>query len=300
MSEKLEIKTHKGIEYTFIEDSFCWKIFPKDIISPITIAVPHNGLEIQDLSGFFPKRKRVSEDGHSITIGVDRAVWSIVKGIAYGIPVNLVRGMFPRSVMDYNRYNSKQDFESYAGDLFEDTEEACDDISIKKYHQYYHNSLIELVLKSKEIYGSDAKFFDFHGFAKQPIYGDYDIIFGTANRKTIKSNADKALFEMLNHFGYSVFCQNEERVIPEQEDKFDAGFTTRNVFLKTGVDSIQIELYSSIRNDKEQAINFSENFSKVFSKSSHKAECEKLGLPASSTIYQVEEAKEVIRLSRQG
>ena len=112
---------------------------------------------------------------------------------------------------------------------------------------------------------SKAIFFDFHGFKKQPPYGEYDVILGTANRRTVKSEVDLVLAEKLKSFGYKVFCPQEKRMVGNQLDCYDAGFTTRNVFLRTGVDSVQIEIHASIRVSKKKSYKFAEDFSKIIS-----------------------------------
>lgn len=241
--------------YELIDGSFVWKIRPLQS-SAITISVPHDGLNYKDLLGFVFCKK----EGFK---GCDRKTWELVKGIAYGVSLNVVRGLLPRHFVDYNRYSSSQVFKVYSNDLFEETEPAYEDEKLKEFYDFYHNSMIEAVLISKKNYGKKAKFFDFHGFKKQPNYGEYDVILGTANRRTLKSNADYILAEALCCRGYKVFCPSEIKKMEGQEDFYDAGFTTRNVFLKTGVDSIQVETHCSIRMDEKKAIKFSADFAEI-------------------------------------
>jgi N-formylglutamate amidohydrolase len=259
--EKLLIENQQSrssLKYELIDCSFVWTMLPLES-SPVTISVPHDGMKHQDLLGFVCYKKKGFK-------GYDNKTWQLVKGIAYGVSVNIVRGLMPRHFLDYNRYASSEDFKNYSRDLFEDTELAYEVSSLKEFYDFYHDSLIRSVLTSKQNHGTKAKFFDFHGFKKQPSYGEYDVILGTANRRTLKSDADFVLAEALSRCGYKVFCPAEKRMIDDQEDGYDAGFTTRNIFLKTGVDSIQVETHCSIRMDEQKAFKFSADFAEIISK----------------------------------
>lgn len=253
----IELKTEVG-EYELTEENFFWKIIPKTElkISRTTIAVPHDGLRYQDLINILPVRK----DGIK---GRDRNIWSLAKDISSYSVVNLFRGLIPRHFLDYNRYLFKEDFFLESNDLYEETEEACEDDSLRIFHHLYHESMVETVLESKRIYKEETIFFDFHGFSKQPPYGNYDIILGTANSRTVKSEIDLILFEKLRGMGYSVFLPKKDVVLFGEVDYYDAAFTTRNVFLKTGVDSIQIELNSSIRCNREMFFKFTKDFASI-------------------------------------
>ena len=241
-----------GIGYSFHEKSFTWFLSPTDALSPVTISVPHDGIRKSDLKGLFPTRK----EGWT---GTDGYVWPLVKGIAWNHPINTIRGLLPRFMLDYNRYASKKSFLSYAGILFEDTEEACEDKQLNKYHRVYHQKLVSTVIETKKLYGPKALFFDFHGFSKQPTYGNFDLILGTANTHTLTADKDKQFADFFEGKGYKVFLPSFRKIPidPTTADWYDAGFTTRNVFLKTGVDSIQIEVSSEIRRNNELAKKFS-------------------------------------------
>lgn len=234
--------------YILDEKLFTWLIVPGDKLSPVTIGCPHDGMQSGDLSWLFAARTKGSTMADSL-------VWPIVKNTAWHVPVNIVRGLLPRFMLDYNRYVSKESYLAYAGDLSEDTEVACEDQQLIRYHEAYHDTLVATALKAKELYGSKAVFLDFHGFAKQPPQGTFDLILGTANTHTVVNGADKKFADFFRAKGYAVYLPEyiEYPIANSQREKFDGGFSPRNVFLKTGVDSMQIEICSEIRKDKDRS-----------------------------------------------
>src|SRR6187551_1326205 len=107
--------------------------------------------------------------------------------------------------------------------------------------------MISLVKLSLGFYGSRALFIDLHGFGAQPSFGTFDLILGTANRGTVATDADVRFAQSMRAKGYTIFLPREKTCIDDVPDPYDAGFTTRNVFLKTGVDAIQLEVSAEIR-----------------------------------------------------
>ena len=251
---KLPLSTtskENSIFYEVSSENFVWTQDPKEV-SPMVISVCHNGMHKNDFTGLFNTRKNGSKLD-------DLYVWPLVKGISWKFPAHIVRGLIPRYFVDYNRHTTKYFFNPDT-DLLKDTEFACEDDRLAPFHEYFHQSVCDRVNESKSVWGRQALFIDFHGYRNQPPYGEYDVILGTANTKTVLENEDHRLSEFLRQKGYKVFLPMKETVSDGTPDTFDAGFTTRNVFSKTGVTSIQIEVHASIRTDSQKAIKFSREF----------------------------------------
>ena len=223
--------------YKWSNKEFTW-VFETTKGSPIVITVPHDrGFYPHDLFGFFePREKGVKgHDGH---------IWPIVKDILLRVRVNAVRGLFPRHFIDYNR---SPEGISYYPLSQKETETAFDDARLRHIYDYYHRAVTRLLMKSIRTYGQEkCLLVDFHGFTKQPSYGEYDIILGTGNRITVHSSIDQALTDFLSDRGYQVFLPVEE-TIGQQEDVYSADFTVRHYAEKFGIDAIQIEVAKKFR-----------------------------------------------------
>ena len=65
----------------------------------------------------------------------------------------------------------------------------------------------------------------------------------------------KSFADFFREKGYAVYLPEymEYPITNSQREKLDGGFSPRNVFLKTGVDSMQIEISSDIRKDKDRS-----------------------------------------------
>ena len=200
--------------------------------------MPHDrGFYPHDLLGFFEPRKKGAK-------GRDSHIWPIVKDILLRVRVNAVRGIFPRHFIDYNR--SPEGINYYPLSQKE-TETAFDDTRLKPFYDYYHQIIVNLLRKAIRTYGQEkCLLVDFHGFAKQPSYGEYDLIFGTGNRITVHSSIDQVLSDFFLARGYRVFLPVEE-TIGQQEDVYSADFTVRHYAEKFGIDAIQIEVAKRFR-----------------------------------------------------
>ena len=239
---EVRFPTVNGIDYTLEGELFAWKITP-DPCSPVTISVPHDGFSATDLTGLLSKR----ENG---VMGRDKHVWPIAKDIALSVPINLVRGFFPRAFIDFNRswpvginyYPSKK----------EDPQTALDYEGLAEIYHGYHASIREVLDRSARLHGKEkCLLIDLHGFGKQPSYGEYDIILGTGNRATLVSDVDKALAASLADCGYSVFLPHEEMIGP-LEDIYSADFTTRHHHEVLGINVIQMEIHKTYRTFENQ------------------------------------------------
>lgn len=236
--------------------------------SRVIIAVPHDGLISNDLSGMFQAR----------TFGVkgrDKHVWPIVndivkKSLESGIRIDAVRFLMPRAYVDANREMFNET------NLDPDTlgQSALDDLLLVPTYQYYHTELGRLVKRSIKAFGvRKVIVIDMHGFGRQPKTapsGGYDIIIGTANKETIRHGKIDCLFaEFMKGRGYSVFLPKRQPISPEG-DHFSAGHTTRLYAKKHDINAMQIEIFSKFRRREGQkrgeklAADMAEFFSKRY------------------------------------
>ena len=224
-------------DYEWSDKKFAWTFEPKGG-SPVVISVPHDrGFHPSDLLGIFEER----EGGVK---GRDSYSWSIIRDILPMTKVNAVRALFPRHFIDYNRPSEAVDFYM----PFQKEEEmAFDDVRLEYIYNHYHQTIARLLKRAIQVYGQDkCLLIDFHGFIKQPSYGEYDLILGTGNRTTVNSDVDKALAGFLSAQGYKVFLP-AEKTVAQGEDLYDAHFITRYYAKTFGVDAIQIETAKKFR-----------------------------------------------------
>lgn len=220
--------------------------------SRVIISVPHDGLIANDFNGLFIER----------VVGVkgrDAHVWPIANDIVQrsllqGLRIDAVRFLMARMYVDANREMVMEP------NLDPDTrgQTAFDDALLCSIYENYRHQLCRLVECSIEVYGSDGVLFlDLHGFCKQPAIAPlegYDLILGTANRKTIHhGEVDRHFAEWMRTSGHNVFLPEEHPVVP-QGDPFSAGHITRWYAEKYGINAMQIEIFSSFRGreDKEK------------------------------------------------
>lgn len=211
--------------YQFSNNDFSW-VFRVIAGSPVIITVPHDGdFFSSDISGLFQPR----DNGIKMK---DCFVWPIAKDVLLNVGVNAVRGLFPRSFIDYNRSPNI----------------AFTDGSLKNIYDSYHQAISDLIKCSMVKYGREkCLLIDLHGFTAQPSYGEYDLIFGTDNTATVKNLCvDRLLANFLTDRNYKVFLPLEKPIglLP---DKYNAGFTVRHYAEKFGIDSIQIEIARRFR-----------------------------------------------------
>lgn len=206
-----------------IEENGVW-VFERERLPRVIVTVPHDGLMEKDFAGLFEKRRR----GISVR---DINVWPIVRDVLMIVSADVVRGMIPRCLLDYNRSE----------------EEALEDERWLESYNAYHSAIAGLVRCMVEQHGeSECLLLDFHGFTDQPNYGEYDIILGTGNCTTVFSEVDKQLFEFLRNRKYQVFFPKKERV-GGSEDEYNGGFTIRHYAKKFGINAIQLEISKIFR-----------------------------------------------------
>jgi N-formylglutamate amidohydrolase len=233
MNTTLQLEHH-----TFKARNHTW-IFEAKQPSPFGATVPHDpGISSADLIGVFEERKI----GHK---GRDKYVWPTVNGILHHSKTgSAFRGMLHRSVVDYNR--SPVGINYYPLTQTE-VHTAYDDPRCAPFYDFYHGQVAKKIKELIKIFGAENILFcDFHGFSRQPPHGPYDIILGTGNRKTIKTDVDVEFAEHLSQKGYSVFLPRETTV-GREEDWYAADFTTRHYAERYGINFIQVEIFSDLR-----------------------------------------------------
>lgn len=217
-------------------------IFETKEISPVLISIPHDGLPFQAFSGFFEPRKL----GYR---GRDLYVWPVAKDILVSANVNAIRGLMPRTLIDYNR--AWPDGINYYPLTQKEVHTALDDMRLVQAYQHYHASIDRILERSIREFGKEKTLLiDLHGFSKQPPYapeGGYDLILGTGNRISVPyGNIDEMLAENMTSRGYKVFLPKDTSLGPE-EDYYSADFTTRHHSEKHDINVIQIEIASRFR-----------------------------------------------------
>ncbi len=217
--------------------------------SPVTISVPHDGLPYCDLSGFFEPRKM----GYR---GRDKFVWPIAKDIILHAKANAVRGLMPRTLVDYNR--AWPEGINYYPLTQKEVHTALDDVRLVEPYHHYHRTIDRLVKKSIKRFGREKTLLiDLHGFAKQPPYapqGGFDLILGTGNRITIPyGDVDVRLADHMMRRGHRVFLPKDES-LGEIEDYYSADFTTRHHSERHNINVIQIEVASRFRSHESREL----------------------------------------------
>lgn len=217
-------------------------VFETRKTSPVLISVPHDGLPFNAFSGFFEPRKT----GYR---GRDLYVWPVAKDIIVSANINAIRGLMPRTLVDYNR--AWPEGINYYPLTQKEVHTALDDARLVPAYQSYHASIDRILKKSIRKFGKEKiLLIDLHGFSKQPPYapeGGYDLIFGTGNRASIPwGNIDESLASYMTSLGYKVFLPTDTAVGPV-EDYYSADFTTRHHSEKHKVNVIQIEIASRFR-----------------------------------------------------
>lgn len=196
--------------------------------SPIILTVPHDGIRGEHLCLPFPERT------NGVTVR-DGAVWNIVSDIAATTPMNVIRGLLPRTLVDYNRAAA----------------EAYEHEAIRAPYDAYHDQIDCLIRSLKTPFPVERiLLLDMHGFGAQPPYapvGGYDVILGTGNRTTVAhGDADRRLATFLRDRGYSVF-------LPEREpvriggDYLAGQHTVRSYSAAHGINCIQVEMARRFR-----------------------------------------------------
>ena len=94
----------------------------------------------------------------------------------------------------------------------------------------------------------DIALFDLHGFSRGTYQLPYDLVLGTANRRTIlpRGDMDLRFAESMWKKGWKLFLPGEAPIGP-MSDPYDAGHFVRWVFQKWCVNVIQMEIASEWR-----------------------------------------------------
>lgn len=222
------------------KDYFCWfdvsmmKIQSKKP-APVIITVPHDPVSHwSDWEGFLMPRKKG-------VFGRDKNIWPIIRDMVLKTKkISVVRSFFPRELIDCNR--SLDDVISPA---------TTDNQGLQQIYSNYHNAIknfIESALKVYEI--DDCLLLDVHGFIVQPFANEYyDIILGTAHRKTIRSGSDidNILASFLRHCGYKVYVPTENEV---PNEKYCGAFTIQHYNSECKINAIQIEIADKFRTEE--------------------------------------------------
>ena len=195
-----------------------------EIDSPILLTIPHDGFNANDFDGFFERRssKHVLEK--------DARAWHIARHINLNgeKPVaNMVRGLLPRPMVDYNR--------SVLDGAFQDS-------ALLSYYYIYHAQIKRLIKRSLAEYGR-CLLLDIHGFVNQPDFGEFDVILGTQHRTTVVSDVDIEFAAFLRDKGYNVYLPTEGKI---KSEKFGGGFTVVK-YSRLGIDAMQVEIAKEFR-----------------------------------------------------
>lgn len=181
--------------------------------------------------------------------------------------INAVRGLWPRGFIDYNR--AWPVGINYYADPNRKPQIAVEDENLAIFYEFYHTRIDNIITHViNKFCVSSCLLLDFHGFTAQPPYGEFDLILGTGNRKTIFFNdIDVLLYEFFSQKGYKVFLPREESQ-GRLEDEYAADFTTRHYAEKFGINAIQVEIHSKFRNreGEESGKKLSKDFAGFFAK----------------------------------
>lgn len=241
--------------YKWINRHFTWT-FEAKINSPVIISIPHDkGFLAENFSGFFEPRKNgiLGNDGHT---------WEIARDILLNARANAARGVFPRHFLDYNRSPNGDNLNPLSKRNFET---AYEDERLKIFYDYYHSEISRLVKKAIETCGREnCLLIDLHGFNIQPPREEFDIILGTGNRTTIKSDIDKNIAYFLSKKGYKIFLPTEN----SDARQYNGGFTVHYYSQKFGINAILVEVAQKFRiiENKELGIKLSKDIAEFLKK----------------------------------
>lgn len=212
--------------------------------SPIIITVPHGGMKNQYaswLNSFFQKRIKSQNPeenvikGEKIVVGGDGQILNIVADILKEYPANVIIGLLPRSLIDYNRFVP---------------EVAYADKKLKPFYDAYHQAIIDTIqrLKNNSAFGDSIFLFDFHGFGKQPIEEkEFDIILGT-NGISSPHKSDQALYNFFKE-KYKVFCAGMDG-LPKESELYKGDTTNLYYHTEYNIDGLLIEIAPKFRSLK--------------------------------------------------
>lgn len=161
----------------------------------------------------------------------DIGTWPITRDLLELFPANMVRGLVPRTHLDYNRppecaFELPQFADSYAA---------------------YHGAIFQRLQQMRTVYPvEELLVLDMHSFPKDPperMCDGYDLVLGTAHRETmLYGQPDRAFGAFMRARGYSVFVPDVKPVRGGEQDHFAGGFTVRTIAKVLRVNALQIEI----------------------------------------------------------
>ena len=216
--------------YICLADVSVIKIQQSKKASPVIITIPHDGIfHNSDWQGIIGFRERGC-------IGRDKNTWPIVRDIIFLTnKLSVVRGTFPRAIIDYNRADDNSSIP------------ALIDPRMQQFFSNYHYAIEFFIKRALKAYEKHrCLLLDIHGFDKQPDNEMYDIILGTDHRQTIQSGSDidSQLAFFLRSKKYRVYLPTKESISGE---KYTGAYTICQHSVKYGINAIQIEIAKKFR-----------------------------------------------------
>lgn len=240
--EKLMIRSSSGL--ILENSSFIVSLYHREP-SRVILSVPHDCLPAEYSPGYFEYRKTGSNlaDLNVWILASDMIIHALEQG---GHTIDAIRFLLPRAYVDVNR-------RKFEGKAFADCK-------LENVYGLYFSRLSRLIDRSVKRFGAEnILFLDLHGFSNQPKIAPengFDLVLGTANRRTIRSGdeVDISLGSFLEQCGYTVFLPREESVVSGESDSFSGGYIIRRIFLDHEVNAIQVEIFSKFRNLKNPEV----------------------------------------------
>jgi len=219
--------------YICLIDASVIKIQQSKKSSPVIITIPHDGIfHDSDWQGILKFREKG-------VVGRDKHIWPIVRDVILRTnKLSVVRGTFPRRIIDYNRSCDNFDIPSLV------------DGRMQQFFSNYHYAIEAFIERALSVYEKHhCLLLDIHGFDIQPSNEEYDIILGTNHRKTIQSGSDidSQLASFLRSRGYKVFLPTSKAVSGE---KYIGAYTICQYSVKYQINAIQIEIAKKFRTKK--------------------------------------------------
>jgi len=116
------------------------------------------------------------------------------------------------------------------------------------FNDYVHHRVAQISEEFENASPKPPLFLDLHGFVNQPPFGDYDLIIGTAHRRSLQSDVDVWFGQFMSGRGYNIYLPNEVPVNGELFAADSARTLTRKVSTEfPHVDCMQIEIFRDYR-----------------------------------------------------
>lgn len=219
--------------YICLVDASVIKVQQSKKASPVIITIPHDGIfHNSDWQGMIKFREKGC-------IGRDKNIWPIVRDIIFLTnKLSVVRGTFPRVMIDYNRADNNSNIPALV------------DSKMQGFFSNYHYAVESFIERALSVFEKHrCLLLDIHGFDCQPNVGEFDIILGTDHRKTIQigSDIDNQLASFLRHRDYKVFLPTNKEV---EGENYTGAYTVCQHSSKYGISAIQIEIAKKFRTKK--------------------------------------------------